>query len=369
MRKGWLFGLVLALGIGVVPSSFAASCPEVGQVPGDEPWVFVTKGSYLGVDVSDVTDDRLSALKLKEETGVEVLAVDPESPAGKAGIKEHDVILTVNGTRMEGEEQLRRVIREMPAGRTVTLGISRDGQPMTLKATLADRKSSVRVSKMRHPGTPRSGANMIPPMPPMPQMDFDFPTIVMNRTSRVGLMIENLTPQLADFFGVKDGTGLLIRSVEKGSPAEAAGLRAGDVIVRIDKERVNDIGDWSRMTRGKTGDVGVGIVRDKREQNVTVKLPQAGKRDQSMFLDEDFDVNVDMDELQSHLEKMGPEIEKQSKQIAMAMQAEMKAHKAEWEKAAREAQKAQRKALEESQKELQKMQKEMQQNLKEISLD
>ena len=99
-------------------------------------------GSYLGVDTRDVTPDRLADLKLKEEHGVEVTLVDQDAPAGKAGIKEHDVILSINGSQVESVEQLRRMIREIPPGRLVTLGISRDGQPLTLKTQLADRKKT-----------------------------------------------------------------------------------------------------------------------------------------------------------------------------------------------------------------------------------
>src|SRR3984957_7587001 len=95
--------------------------------------------SYLGVDISDVTTERLSALKLKEEKGVEVTMVDQDAPAGKAGIKEHDVILSMNGTAIESEVQLKRMIRETPPGRVVTFGISRDGQPVTVKVQLADK--------------------------------------------------------------------------------------------------------------------------------------------------------------------------------------------------------------------------------------
>jgi len=71
---------------------------------------------------------------------VEVTLVDQDAPAGKAGLKEHDVILTLNGTQVESVEELRRIIREIPPGRLVTLGISRDGQPLTIKAQLEDRK-------------------------------------------------------------------------------------------------------------------------------------------------------------------------------------------------------------------------------------
>src|SRR6185437_14506591 len=98
--------------------------------------------AYLGVDTRDVTSDRLSDLKLKEEHGVEVTLVDQDAPAGKAGLKEYDVILTINGSQVESVEQLRRMIHEIPPGRVVSLGVSRDGQPMTLKAQLADRKKS-----------------------------------------------------------------------------------------------------------------------------------------------------------------------------------------------------------------------------------
>src|ERR1700679_3974823 len=96
-------------------------------------------GSYLGVDISDVSTERLSALKLKEEKGVEVTMVDQDAPAGKAGIKEHDVILSINGTAVESKTQLQRMIHETPAGRVIALGLSRDGQPLTIKVQLASR--------------------------------------------------------------------------------------------------------------------------------------------------------------------------------------------------------------------------------------
>src|SRR5882672_3421106 len=107
---------------------------------GTQPFGFPSEdsgtGAYLGVDVTDVTTERLSALKLKEEKGVEVTMVDQDAPAGKAGLKEHDVILTMNGSPVESGAQLRRMIHETPAGRVVSLGLSRDGQPLTLKVPL-----------------------------------------------------------------------------------------------------------------------------------------------------------------------------------------------------------------------------------------
>src|SRR6476620_9629954 len=142
----------------------------------------------MGVDIADVTTDRLSALKLKDERGVEVTMVDQDAPAGKAGLKEHDVILSMNGTEVESGAQLRRMIRETPAGRVVTLGVSRDGQPLTLKVQLADRHKSVAWG-------PKSKDFKFE-MPPMPQMpDFDMPVsvVVAHSSIKKGIMVQNIT--------------------------------------------------------------------------------------------------------------------------------------------------------------------------------
>src|SRR6201993_853884 len=180
--------------------------------------------SYLGVDISDVSSERMSALKLKEEKGVEVTMVDQDAPAGKAGIKEHDVILTMNNTAIESGAQLRRMIHETPAGRIISLGISRDGQPMTVKVQLADKHKEF---GMTGPGMKNFHVNV----PEIHIPDIDIPSINMvmvTSSARSGLMVENITPQLGEFFGVKDGNGVLVRSVEKGSRAQRAGSRRGD---------------------------------------------------------------------------------------------------------------------------------------------
>src|ERR1700733_4632160 len=136
------------LGVLAVQVILAAVCGAqlCSQQPFIESYGFSSEdfggGAYLGVDTRDVTSDRLGDLKLKEEHGVEVTMVDQDAPAGKAGLKEHDVILNLNGSQIESVEQLRRLIHEFPPGRMVRLGVSRDGQPMTLKTQLADRKKT-----------------------------------------------------------------------------------------------------------------------------------------------------------------------------------------------------------------------------------
>ena len=265
----------------------------------DDNFVFMgpQHGSYMGVRTEDVTKERLDALKMREETGAEVMAVDQDAPAGKAGIKEHDVIVSVNGQKVESEEQLRRMVREIPPGRQIAVGLLRAGQPLTVQVTLADRR---KVMSMRvRPGREMVMPDM-PPMPPMPpNMDMDIPnvTVMVQNTSRTGLMVESLTPQLAEYFGAKNGRGgVLVRSVEKGSIAEAAGFKAGDVIVSVQKDAVADLGDWRRAVRNHSGPTPFTVLREKREQTVTLKLPE---RKQSELhkegMDFDFDINVDMD--------------------------------------------------------------------------
>jgi serine protease Do len=280
--------------------------------------------SYLGVDTRDVTADRLADLKLKEEHGVEVTLVDQDAPAGKAGVKEHDVILSINGNQVESVEQLRRMIREIPPGRTVNLGISRDGQPMTLKVPLADRKKTF---AMAPPG--KAFAFAMPAMPAMPatpfvpEMDMPVSIVVVHSSARSGLMVENLTPQLGDFFGAKNGKGVLVRSVEKGSRAEQAGFRAGDVIVKVNGESISDSSDFTHAIHGrKNNGVTVSIIREKKEQNLTLTVPD---HNQSQILDmkesfetpdtDEAETVIDLSEAQSEIAHIQPEIERAEREV------------------------------------------------------
>jgi len=272
-------------------------------------------GSYLGVDASDIQPERVPALKLKDEHGVEIMAVDSDGPAAKAGFREHDVVLEYNGQRVEGAEQLRRMIHETPAGHEVTFSISRDGQPMQLKATLGDRAQMVTEYR-------EFVRNMVsapePAMPPdAPELDFDMPVVDMPEVSippivispssaRTGISTEDLTPQLAQFFGVKSGKGLLVRSVQKGSPAQSAGIRAGDVIVRVNGESINDLVDYAHAIRDrKSPKVQVTVVRDKQEQTLSMVMPPANRRRGSLAI-----TPVELARLQSDLARqLRPEID------------------------------------------------------------
>src|SRR5579864_2500101 len=246
--------VLLGLGAAAFAGTREAVALQFNTTP--EVYSFSSGGrSYLGVDIQDVTADRVGALKLKEERGVEVTMVDQDAPAGKAGIKEHDVILEFNGGKVESEEQLRRMLRETPPGRSVTLGISRDGNPMNITLQLGDRAKIAGAMKPR----------IVIPQVRIPEVEVPGFAIQMQTYSSVlGAQTENLSRQLGEYFGVKDGEGVLVRSVEKGSAAEKAGLKAGDVIVRADNEKLSDRADLSQVLRNhrEGGKITLGIVRD-----------------------------------------------------------------------------------------------------------
>ena len=353
MRKSILRVLILPI---LLTAAYGAQL--CSQEPFSESFGFSSEdfggGAYLGVDTRDITPDRLTDLKLKEEQGVEVTLVDQDAPAGKAGLKEHDVILNLNGSQVESVEQLRRMIREIPPGRLVTLGISRDGQPMTLKAQLADRKktfglgmSNGKAFTFAMPAMPAIPAiPAVPAIPAIPEMDVPVSIVVVHSSARSGLMVENLTPQLGDFFGAKNGQGVLVRSVEKGSRAEKAGFRAGDVIVKVNGESISDSGDFTHAMHGrKSSTLEVSIIREKREQTLTLALPE---RNQSEVMEESFEApeidaetEIDLSQVQPEVARIMPEMEAALAQIKPDVEEatrEIRNHREELKKEMRELQ-------------------------------
>ena len=299
----------------ILPFLAIAAAADSHGANGSESFGFSSEdfggSSYLGVDTRDITPDRLGPLHLKDESGVEVTMVDQDAPAGKAGLKEQDVILTLNGEKVESVEQLRRMIREIPSGRVVTLGISRNGQPMTVKVQLADRKNS--YSYFVKPDSKEFHFAM-PAMPQLPDFDVPVSVVMVHSSVRSGLMVENLTPQLGDYFGVKNGQGVLVRSVEKGSRADKAGFHAGDVIVKINGEFIHDSSDFAHALRSrKDNTASVNILRERKEQTITLTLPDRKESEldrESLEIPElDAETNLELGRLASEWAHIGPEVE------------------------------------------------------------
>ncbi len=231
---------------------------------------------YLGVDVVDVDGDKAQGLKLKEVRGAVITLIDHDAPAGQIGLKVNDVVLGVNGQSVEGAEGLRRMLRELAAGSKVSLEISRDGNVQTLAVELADRKvmehdvwSKIAVEPGPVGSAPPAGMGILgggdAPAPSGLHLS------LFTSTLNVGAMVEPLTSQMADYFGVQ--AGLLVKQVTRKSEASASGLKAFDVILKVGSDSIATSADWDRALRSNVGKpVQVTILRDKKQQTVTLQV-------------------------------------------------------------------------------------------------
>jgi serine protease Do len=270
-----IFRALAALGLaaaGISAQPVLAPTPPPLQAPS----IFYYSGSpasYIGVGFRDIDKERMKALNLREERGVEITRVDADSPAGKAGLQLSDVVLEYNGQRVESSETFLRFVRETPAGRDVKLTVSRNGQILNLGLTTAVRKAR----KM----TAGPGDEMridIPPfeLPEIRMLMPDAPRANMSwRNGSLGVETEALEGALAEFFGVKEG--VLVRGVGPGTPAEKAGLKAGDVITKIDSERVAKAGNITAYLRNNAEKktFNLTVMREKREISVPVTVEPA----------------------------------------------------------------------------------------------
>lgn len=221
-------------------------------------------GTYLGVNLAEIDPNRAKELKLKEDYGVEITRVEENSPAEKAGIKPGDVVTEYNGQRVEGMEQFGRLVRETPPGREVRLTVSRNGATQTVTAVLSSRKFH------------------IPNLPPDFPVEFYMPDIPKfytgSRSAMLGVEAEAMGQQLAGYFGVKDG--VLVRSVLENTPAQKAGIKAGDVITKLDGMEITAPGELSSAVRAANSKktYTVELTRDHKPLNLTVTAEDRSER-------------------------------------------------------------------------------------------
>lgn len=266
---GWIqaAGVVFTLAAGQAGWTFEPQPPFPPLPPAPDRVVVARgSGSFLGIGVHEIDSERAKALNLREERGVEVTRVEDDSPAAKGGIRTGDVVLEYNGDRVEGVEEFMRMVRETPPGRDVKLAITRNGAPQQISVRTASRKTWLTTRYGDAGALEWSNADF-------PEINLpDMPRPYMSwRSSIVGIEAESLDAQLAEYFGVKEG--VLVRSVVRGSSAEKAGLRAGDVIIKVDDTRVSsprEISASIRSSRVKKT-VPVQVIREKRE--MTLQLP------------------------------------------------------------------------------------------------
>lgn len=256
------------------------------RAPRDDGVAIITQiagGAYLGVRIEEVTDDAADRLGLPDVRGVRIDEVVEDGPAAEAGLMADDILVSWNGTRLESVTQLQRHMRETPAGRTVDLGVFRDGREREIPVTLGDRSDAtgytVRAAPRVRVVTPGEARVFAAPGD-VTVSGFAF------RRGRLGVSVQNLSEQLASYFGVSGGA--LITSVAEDTPAERAGLEAGDVIIEVGGRAVEDPGDLiDAISDSDAGPVDVRVVRDRNERSFTVELEEPEERQSFFYCDED----------------------------------------------------------------------------------
>lgn len=324
-------------------------------------WPEAHAGGYLGVQITGVTPEQVSALRLQDSSGAVITYVDQDGPACRAGLLENDVVVAFNGSKVDGPEQLQGLIHTSPPQKPVTLTIIRNAQRKDVKVTLGTWRVASNTRGF-------SAFAMSPPPPRAAYVpDVEIPSFAM-LSARHGLVVESLSPQLADFFGVPRGHGVLIRSVEGGSPAAAAGLKAGDVVIKVNNETVHDMADWQRSMRTNATKVSVGILRDKREQTVVINLPGPGdssRLDGQNWLD--FDTQAQA--LQDQLDQIAPQLDRSQTDMLAQLEPsdkELKQMRRELEKSMKQQQKDIGKMARDMAKSAKPMQKDMERMQREL---
>jgi serine protease Do len=217
--------------------------------------------AWMGVYTQSVDKELAKAFNLKSDRGVVVNQVADDSPAEKAGLKEEDVILSANGSSIESANDLSEAVSAAKPGDKMTLDVIRSGHEMQIAVTLGEREdSSDNIIISRGYKAPQNWT-------------FNYSNDD-EEDSYIGVQLVELTPQLGAYFGADDANGVLVSEVEKGSPAEKAGIQAGDIIVAVGDDKVSDAQDLRDMIQDtKAGSsVSLGILREHNAKTIAVEV-------------------------------------------------------------------------------------------------
>ena len=283
-------GLVAAAGLGaaVAPAAYGQSRTPRAVTPHADVFTFAG-GSRIGVAISELD---AADTKAKVSAGVLVDEVDDDSPASKAGLRKGDIVVEFDGERVRSVRQFTRLVNETPSGRTVQASVMRDGQRVTMSVTpregsgfsflSGDRWDSDGFQALRRFSTP-------PPVPTRPVIPTPLPTprppvlenFLWRSGNRLGVTTEELSSQLAEYFGTKDG--LLVSSVENDSAASKAGVKAGDVITSVNGSSVENASELRRRLSSLDPgeEFSLGIIREKRSMTLKGKIESPTERRRS----------------------------------------------------------------------------------------
>ena len=279
--------LAAAVGAGAAMAPVAHSQTRITRTQSPRTLEIFAGGSRIGVSIRDLEEGDGTAVK-GVTAGVIVEDVTAESAAEKAGIRKGDAIVEFDGERVRSARQLTRLVQETPSGRNVQAAIVREGQRSTVSITpreasgfgfdkLGDLANFGDFRYKLAPTPPRPPVPPAPRTPPEPPSDI-FDQLVGRSTNRLGISVSSLSPQLAEYFGTKEG--VLVSSVTDDSAAAKAGLKAGDVITSFNGTAVNDPSDVRRrVTNLDDGDeFTITVMRDKKATTLKGKAERPERR-------------------------------------------------------------------------------------------
>jgi serine protease Do len=290
MKAKYVIGLLAVLVLTVAPVLAQEAPPEPPEPPEDLNTfsLFLDGGGFLGVYGEDINSENMARYHLNQVRGVGVTRIVADSPAAKAGLRKDDVILRFGDENVTSVRKLNRLVSEIAPDHTVKITISRNGAEQELTATMGKRKNASRVSELWTPQV-RTWQRQLD----TDKFNREFKgfqldrdkllndnndlTFFFSNSRRIGVSTMELTKQLADYFGITSGKGVLVTSVVEDGPAAQAGIKAGDVITAIDGQEVDSPGDVSRaIGNKKEGDVTLTVIRNKSQQTFRVTPREGG---------------------------------------------------------------------------------------------
>lgn len=271
MKTKYVIGLLPAiiLSAGLALAQEPAAPPPSPDEPENTFSFFVDGGGFLGVYGENISRENMARYHLSQPRGVGVTQVIEDSPAAKAGLRKDDVILRFDGDNVTSVRKLNRIVSEIAPDQSAKITISRNGTEQEVTATIGKRKNPIMAGDL-FKQEPKVWKFEGPMANAFPDNNGDM-TFMFGNSRRIGVSTVELTRQLAAYFGVADGKGVLITSVADDGPAAKAGLKAGDVITAVDGEAVDSPGDVARIiNRKKDGDVSLTVIRNKSQQTFRV---------------------------------------------------------------------------------------------------
>lgn len=273
----------------------------------------VTPGAFLGIVPQEVTSDVAGDYGVAAGQGVLVEETVNGSPAADAGLRANDILVTINGSRLTGPSELRVQLDKLKEGDEVTIAYMRGGKERTANVKLKGKDSGEDFNWSWGEAAP------VPPMAPHVPHMMRWESEAKGSSAFAGIVTQELSSGLKSYFKVEGGA--LVSEVVENSPAEKAGLKAGDIITKIGAESVEDQGDVSSVIRELNPDqtVDFHIIREGKAMVIPVTLSNRkdfygdateGESFSYTFTEKDAEaLAAEMEKLQEEIESMGIELE------------------------------------------------------------